>query len=107
MKDRLNRWVLIFILFVLVVAWNYALAEPVARVGDSTAEVILYNDACQLPPSVIRNLPLRVTWRDHTDAGKLYEGCFGVVKGNQVMMYFEDGSVALMSTGSFTIMKGI
>ena len=102
----LNRWVLIFILFILVVAWNYALSEPVAVAVDKTAEVILHNESCQLLPSVIRNLPLRVTWRDVVE-GKLYEGCFGVVRGNQVVMYFEDGSVALMSTGSFTIMKGI
>src|SRR3990167_5453635 len=103
MNDPIHRWVIIFILVVLLVlAWNYATADPVARAVDQTAEIVLHNEECKLPPLVIKNLPFRVVWNDRLD-GASYEGCFGV-KDEQILMYFEDGSVALLHTGSFTIM---
>jgi len=104
-RDPINRWVLIFVLLILMVAWNYAIAEPVARSADSTAEIILHNEECKLSKSIIRNLPFRVVWNDRTNS-TTYEGCFGI-KEKQVLMYFEDGSVALLHLGSFTIMRGI
>jgi hypothetical protein len=104
-KDSINRWVIIFILFILVIAWNYAIAEPVARAADKTAEIILYSDDCKLPKTVIRNLPFRVVWNDRTN-GIAYEGCWGP-KEESAMMYFEDGSVALLHIGSFTILRGV
>ena len=104
-NDPINRWVIIFVLLVLAIAWNYALADPVASAADRTAEIVIYNEDCQLPHTVIRNLPFRVVWNDRLN-GKSYEGCFGV-KDEQILMYFEDGSAALLHTGSFTIMKGI
>ena len=100
-----TRWFIIVLLLALMVAWNYAVAGAVANAADRTAEIVLHNEDCKLPPTVIRNLPFRVVWHDRLNL-KSYEGCFGV-KDDRVMMYFEDGSVAVLPIGSFTTMRGI
>lgn len=102
----LERWVLILLMLILAIAWNYAIGKEVAVSEDHSAKISLHNEACTLPQNVIRNLPFRVVWIDRIRGNKAYEGCFGI-KDSYIIMYFEDGSIALTPVGSFSVVRSL
>ena len=110
MKDKINRWVLIFLLFVLAIAWNYAIAEPVARAVEGGVSVILYSDICELD---VQGLPMKATWGD---GKRLWNACFdvrdpffGMIRPPAliILMYFDDKSIVMLPAHLFKPYSGI
>ena len=97
----LTRWFLILLLFVLVVAWNYVAASPIARASDKDVLIVLYDDKCALD---ILGLPQRAQW---SRGGKSWEDCFDVRHDVLILIYLEDKSIVIIPVGYFKPHGGI
>lgn len=76
-------------------------AAPVALAVDGPVSVTLYDEPCTVDVS---NLKLRAVW---TEAGKTFEGCYGVFGRAVVGAYFSDKSVVVLPVQMFQPAKDI
>jgi hypothetical protein len=65
------------------------ITEPIAIARGNDVVITLSREPCALLPPTT-NLPFRATW---AEAGKLYDGCYGVQHGMLVVAYWSDGTV--------------
>lgn len=97
----ITRWFIILLLLILAVAWNYAVAAPIARASDKDVVIVLYEDKCTLD---VIGLPQRAQW---SQGGKSWEGCFDLRRDTLILIYFEDKSIVIIPAGFFRPHGGI
>lgn len=76
-------------------------AGPLAETGAGAVRVVLYREPCAL--SAVTNLPKRAEW---TEAGKVFEGCWGINSAGIVTLYWSDRTAVSIPSGAFVMVTG-
>lgn len=90
-------WWVWLLIVVAIISAPLAFGAPVAQARVQEVTITLFDDPCVLP--AVSNLKQRATW---TEAGKVYQGCWGSHALGIIMVYFDDRTIGALPVQAFT-----